>query len=176
MKMKVRPMLVLKIAIGLLIVFAVSLSLLYLKIFRPVIIEIKKARQREMRLLCETDHQALLKACREISRQVARGDLKKSQYWIRKNPDPETSRFPQVILELEATYINIDQDGRLMLELGGGLDHFGVYAYPEDYKYEEPISDHGDKELIPGLWFYADGYRESPEYQKKIDTLLQKTK
>jgi len=81
-----------------------------------------------------------------------------------------------VILDLEPTYIYIDQNGRVMVEMLGGLHHFGVYAYPEDYKYKEPISAYGDKELIPGLWYYNDGYQETPDYGKKIDALIEKYK
>ena len=35
---------------------------------------------------------------------------------------------------------------------------------------------YGDKELIPRLWYYDDGYRDNPEYDKKIETLIQKGK
>jgi len=64
-----------------------------------------------------------------------------------------------------------------MLEMMGGLDHFGVYAYPEDYKPPPHAGfELGDKKLIDGLWYYDDGYRGNPEYGKRIEALLQKRK
>ena len=165
----------------LVIIFAVGLVLLYLTDFgagiRYLITEIKMSQQLRVRLLCETDHQALLEACRDISRMVAKGDLKKYEYSIRRNPDPdpETSRFSQVILDLEPSRIYIDEDGRVMVEMFGGLDPFGVYAYPEDYTLPS-YSKYGDKKLIDGLWYYDGEYREHPEYEKRIEALMQKGK
>ncbi len=79
MTMKVSIMLVLKIAIALLIVFAVTLLFLhrlpYLRMFRFIRIGVKEAQQRKVCLLSETDHQALLEACRELSGKVSAGDL-----------------------------------------------------------------------------------------------------
>lgn len=90
---------------------------------------------------------------------------------------PETSRFPKPILDLAPNYVNIDEDdcGRVMVEMLGGLSHFGVLAYTEDYQ-KASWAVYGDKELIPGLWYYDDGYEGNPRYQKKIDALLQKRK
>jgi len=109
--MKVGKRTVRKTIVGLFIALGVSLGLLYLIFYlrscRLVIVEIKKGQQRQVRLLCETDHQALLEACREISRMFADGELKKYKYMVRINPDPEISSFPQVIIDLEPTYIDI---------------------------------------------------------------------
>lgn len=138
--------------------------------------DIKKGGQREVHLLCETDYQTLLRACRELSRRVTTGDLKPQQYNIRRDPHPEASRFPQPILDLEPTYVIINPDGRMMIELHGGFLHYGVIAYPEDYKEPGINSKYGDKKLIDGLWYYNEDYEESPKYQKKIDKLIQKGK
>jgi len=105
----------------------------YLVTYGFVFFRATETHQRRVRLLCDTDHHALLEACREISKQVARRDLKKSYCRIRKNPDPETSYFPEVILDLDPKSIYIDQEGRVMVEMFGKLLHFGVDAYPEDY-------------------------------------------
>jgi len=166
---------VLGIVVALVITFAGAYILYGLCALAISMIEVKKdIQQRQARLLCETDHQVLLEACREISRMVARGDLKKSQYKVRKNPDPEISRFPQVILDLEPTYVFLDDDGRVMLEMYGGLYYYGVKAYPEDYK-KPSSAEYGDKELIPGLWYYEDDY-ERNQNPKKIEELIQKGK
>lgn len=178
--MKVSINSVLKIFIGLFIAVIVSLVLLvlifYLRSCKLMIVEIKKGQQRAVRLLCETDHQALLTACREISRMVTDGELKKHEYRLRINPDPEISSFPQVIIDLEPTYIDIDPKGCVKIELYGGLDHYGVNAYTEDFK--PPVSNfyYGGRELVPGLWYYDDGYENNPEYDKTIEALIQKKK
>jgi len=133
----------------------------------------------KVRLLCKTDHQALLEACNKLSKQVAKGNLKPGKYMVRIDPDPEVSKFPRPILDLRPTYVYIDENdsGRVLIEmLGGLLGHFGVLAYTEDYKKPYRTYSYGDKELIPKLWYYDDGYRDNPEYDKKVDALMQKGK
>ncbi|MHC4174394.1 MAG: hypothetical protein ACYST5_15850 [Planctomycetota bacterium] len=138
---------------------------------------VKEAEQRQVRLLCETDHQALLEACRELSRRVATGDLKPQQYNVRIHLHPAASRFPQPILDLEPTYVIINRDGCVHIELHGGFLHYGAMAYPKDYK-KPPIAGFklGDKKLIDGLWYYSEGYEGNPKQQKRIEALLQKGK
>jgi len=134
------------------------------------------AKRMQIRLLCKTSHHALLEACRELSRRVSRGDLKPGRYRILIDPDPEVSQFPQPILDLRPSYVRIEESGRVMLEMLGGLGHFGVNAYPEDYEKPIPSYKYGDKKLVDGLWYYDDGYHDNPDYHKKIDALLQKGK
>jgi hypothetical protein len=137
-----------------------------------------RAGRIRVRLLCETDYQALLQACRELSSRFARGDLKPGKYWVRINRDPEVSTFPQPILDLRPSSVYISQDtaGRVKLEMLGGLDHVGVLAYPQDFKEPWPNFKYGDKELIPGLWYYDDLYEGDPKYDEKIEALLKKRK
>jgi len=138
----------------------------------------KEADQRQVRLLCETDHKVLLEACRELSRRAGRGDLKPGRYNVRRDRHPQASRFPKPILDLNPSYVYIDENdsGRVMVEMHGGLLHFGVLAYTEDYKKSFPSFKYGDKELIDGLWYYDDGYLNNPEYDKPIEALMQKGK
>jgi hypothetical protein len=130
------------------------------------------------RLLCETDHQVLLDSCRELSRRVDAGDLKSGRYDIRDHLYEQVSRFPQVILDLQPRYVHIDENnsGRVIIPIFGGFDHFGVTAYTEDYMESGPKQKYGDRELIPGLWYYDDGYLDDPEYEKKIDKLIKEHK
>jgi len=132
----------------------------------------------KVRLLCKTDHQALLEACNKLSKQVAKGDLKPGKYMVLINPDPEVSKFPRPILELRPKYVYLDDNiGYVLIEMTGVLEiHFGVRAYPEDFKASSKGFKYGDKELIPRLWYYDDGYRDNPEYDKKIEALIQKGK
>lgn len=130
-------------------------------------------QRKRVHLLYKTDHQALLDACRELSRRAAAGDLKHGMYYVRSDSHP-----PQPILDLGPNHVFIRYDGRVMLEMMGGLDHFGVYAYPEDYK-EPPVMGFklGDKKLIDGLWYYDDGYGVPPEdYDRRIEALRPKGK
>ena len=172
--MKVSKKLILKIVIALVIAFAAVNVLGYLSGLGYIIWDVKKGKQREVRLLCETDHQTLLEACRELSRRITTGDLKPQQYNIRLNPHPEASRFPQPILDLEPTYVIINPDGRMMIELHGGFLHYGVWAYPEDYKEPGINFKYGDKKLLDGLWYYNEDYEGNPKHQKKIEALIQK--
>ena len=147
--------------------------------------EFKNERKVLMtRLLCETDHQVLLEACRELSRRVDAGDLKSGRYDI-NNRYEHASQFPKVILDLQPRYVYIDENdsGRVIIPIFRGFDHFGVTAYTEDYmesgskyKYVDKELFYGDRELIPGLWYYDDGYIDDPEYDKKIDKLIEKHK
>ena len=178
--MNLRKKRVLKIIIALVISFAVVYTLYGLYVLYTSMKDVKRdVKQRQARLLCETDHQALLEACRELSRQGAKGDLKPGRYSIRRDPDPDTSQFPQPILDLRPSYVYIDENdsGRVMVEMYGGLYHFGVEAYTEDYQ-KPPFAGFkfGDKELIHRLWYYDDGYEENPEYDKVIEALIQKGK
>jgi len=132
-----------------------------------------------VRLLCDTDHHALLEACNELSNQVVNGKLKPGKYDILFNPDPEVSKFPREILELRPRYIYIDENdyGRITIEMTGGLDiHFGVYAYTEDFKTPYKSFEYGDKELISRLWYYDDRYKGNPKFDKKIEAMIQKRK
>jgi hypothetical protein len=140
--------------------------------------ELKKERKVLMtRLLCKTDHQVLLEACRELSRRVDAGDLKSGRYDIH-NRYEDASRFPKVILDLQPIYVYIDENdsGRVIIPIFRGFDHFGVTAYTEEYMESGPKHKYGDRELIPGLWYYDDGYIDDPEYDKEIDKLIEKHK
>ncbi len=128
--------------------------------------------QAETRLLCETDHQALLAACRQLSRQVKMGELKEGVY-----EPPEMLRFPEPIPSLRPKFATIDRDGDVRLELGFGMWPLGVHVYPEDHPQYPPPFKYGDRELVKGLWYYEDGYSLHPDaYDKRIDELLSKNK
>lgn len=178
--MKVSKRTVLKTFVGLLVAFALGLVFLYIwpymKFIRLMKVEVEKEQQRKVRLLSDTDHQALLEACRELSRRVSAGDLEPGGYLVRYKPHPETSRFPQLILDLEPMRITVKIDRSIMVEMHGGYHHYGVIAYPENFEKPSHSFKYGDKKIIDGLWYYEDGYKTSPEYQKKIEKLIQKGK
>jgi hypothetical protein len=184
-KMERGKRMVLKIIIAVAVAFAIGILLyclrwtlwLCLYAYPWIADSARQTRRMRVRLLCEVDHGVLLEACNELSRRAGRGDLKPGRYNVRRDRHPEASRFPQPILDLAPSYVYIDENdsGRVMLEMMGGLDHFGVEAYTEDYQ-KPSFAEFPDKELIPRLWYYDDGYRGHPEYNKRIEKLMQRGK
>ncbi len=177
--MKVSKRTVLKTVIGLLVAFAFGLVFLYLtpggKFLRLMKAAIKVEKQRKVRLLSETDHQALLEACRELSREVLAGNLAApNRYIVRPEPVQEVSRFPQLILDLDPMFIETAIDGSVAVGMQGGFHHYGVSAYPENFEKPSQSFKYGDKKIIDGLWYYEDGY--NPRYDKWIEALIQKGK
>lgn len=125
-----------------------------------------------IRLLCKTDHQALREVCRELAGQVTAGKLVAGTYRIRPWASPSVSRFPRTVRALGPSYVYIDEDGRVMVEMFGGLSHFGVYVYPEGYQIPFQGFKYGDRELIPDLWYYDDEYHKDPNYDAVITKIL----
>ena len=165
------------LVIGWIVLIALTILLFYkpVRFWGSMIMEISKDRQRLVRLLSETDHQALLEACRKISKEVSAGNLAPNRYHIRRNPDPEVSRFPQLVLDVEPLYIDVSSDGRVSLEISGAFHHCGVTAYPENYEKSIENFTCGDKKIIEGLWYYEHGY--NPKYDDKwIESMLKKGK
>lgn len=145
------------------------------------------AHFRRVLLLCETDHQALLKAGREIL-----SHFPKDRLLLNPPPDeirhldilkfvlPKEVQIPQAILDLKPYVCLISHDGYLTVEMHGGWDHikremshFGVNIYPEDFKESDRNFKYGDRELIPGLWYYDEGYLRNPEFDEIIQKLIE---
>jgi hypothetical protein len=146
---------------------------LYLAVFPLLMVVLSDSDGPRARLLYETDHQALLEACRGLSGRVAVGEIKPGEYYIRPHPDPRTRTFPQIILDLDPSAVYIDTDGGITIEMAGGMDHFGVCASPQGYSL--PGSVFRAKELIEGLWYYDEGYKERPDdWDKHLDKLRPK--
>jgi len=165
------------IALGLTLITGLSLYKLYspeLGVAEFVLRE--KIKRTRMRLLCKMDHHVLLEACRDLSKQMAAGKLSPGDYSIRhRQRPPEISGFPKCILDVEASDVVLHKDGHVTLEINfSRLGRFGVEAYPDDY--EKPFTDfrYGDRELIPGLWYYDEGYVNNPNYDNMIKALIQK--
>jgi hypothetical protein len=157
-------------------VVIVALGLLVAMPVIYVMRERQKFDHRLVNLLCQTDYQALLGACRELSERAAVGDLKPMVYSVRRNPSPEAASFPRIILDINPLIVRIEADGRVWLELHP-IPKMAVIAYPEDYEYLPPDSRR-DVELTPGLWFFDEQYRQDihPEYVKHIDQLVHSRK
>ena len=165
------------IPLGWLVLIVLTILFFYhpVRIFGLIIKEGLNNRQRLVRLLSKTDHQALLEACREISKEVSEGNLDPNRYIVRYKPDTEVSRFPQLVLDIDPIYIDIANDGCVSLEITGALHHCGVTAYPDNYEKPSDNYTYGDKKIIDGLWYYEHVY--NPKYDdKRIESLLKKGK
>jgi hypothetical protein len=157
-------------ALILVIIFFVVSVQIYLP-FTKVSRELEKKREEQrIQLLCNTDYQALLETCRDLSKKVESGELEANLYYM-SNSIHQTvvSQFSPIILNLNPAYVVLDGDGCVII----AISRFGVRAYSEDYKKPRPDFEYGDKELIPGLWYFDEDYKDNPKYQKKIDNLIQ---
>jgi len=135
--------------------------------------DLNRMEVRRPVLLYETDHRALLEACREISRHVATGRLEPGEYRIRGNPDPESKQFAQLILDLDPLRVDVEKDGQVDIIMSPVV-MYGVSAFPEDY--EGSRSGVGGIELIDGLWYYDEDFQKHPEHMKEVEELLKKRK
>ncbi len=141
-----------------------------------------KSEQRLAHMLSETDYQAVLQACRELSLRVAAGDLEAKSYklrlpfpWpFRDTPSPEVASFPKAILDADPAFVDVNRDGLVRVLLWTFPDQ-GLLAYPENYRGNDRL---GDVELVPGLWFVDSYYRPDlrSEYTEHVDELMQRGK
>ncbi len=150
-----------------------------LTMMEKMICELAVKRQR---LLHRTDHQELLRACRDTMKRFAEGVFATAEIYVippelreqmRGTVEYESSadnlkHIPQIILDLEPGYILLGEKS-LTVALAGGLDHAGVFAYMNE---QEAVPRDDDMELIPGLRYYDDGIREVGEgYKRYLQSL-----
>jgi len=134
-------------------------------------------QQRRVQLLYHTDHEVLLKVGREILRQGPK-DLKNYRYFgpmhINGFPVPRGVRIPKVIHKLRPYATLINFNGYVVVQMEQGVVGFGAKIYPEGFK--EPHSDfeYGNRELLPGLWYFDYQYSDNPEYDRKVDAIIQR--
>jgi hypothetical protein len=138
-----------------------------------MVAQVLRARGARERLLCETDYQAVLDAGRELLRRFGE---EPAVYVVNGgHRSPEVSEFPKAILDLAPESIKVTGDGYLIIEMfGNGMDHCGAFLYAEGFEKANPGLRLGDRMLIPGLWYYDDGYTYDPRYDKEVDKLIAK--
>jgi hypothetical protein len=128
---------------------------------------------RQGRLLCRTDHQALLAECRQLHRQLSaeNPDIKRQEYI--KVSDSELSKFP--LIRRLGGRVFASLNGAVWIELGTTWRHFGVSAATDDLlSRSSPGGSFGNRELVPGLWYYDDAYNRNKNYDQTIDHLLKR--
>lgn len=157
-------------------IVSVVVAALVILIAVPVIYVIRerqKSDRRLVNLLCETDHHALLRACRELSARAAAGGLKPMAYFVRRHPSAEVASFPKVILDVDPRFVRVEDDGSVWVVLYP-IPSLAVIAYPENDRFFR--DSRGDVELVPGLWFFDEQYRQDiyPQYVQYVDQLIEK--
>lgn len=140
----------------------------------------KLEQLRRIRLLYHTDHEELLQAGREILRQGPK-DPKNYRYYgpmhIDGFPVPRRVRIPKVVRKLKTHANLINFNGYVVLQMKEGVIGFGAKIFPEGFKApRSPYFSYGNKELLPGLWYYDEKYHPNPQYDKIIDYIIKKGK
>ena len=127
------------------------------KDMRKVIAELAVKKQR---LLYQTNHDELLKACRLIIKRFNDNVFSKAKIDIRDDKfAKDLKHIPEIILNLEPVYVWFRKDF-IMVALMGGMGHAGVIAYQEG---SEQIASDDSFQIIDGLWYYDDGLREADD-------------
>jgi len=123
---------------------------------------IKELAVKKQRLLYQTDHDELLKACRQVitrhnDRIYSRAKINLSDASLK-----DLKQIPEIIQDLEPTHVWLEKH-RVTVALIGGMDHAGVYAYTNS---EEAVLHDDKMKLIDGLVYYDDGLREAGDDYK----------
>ncbi len=140
-----------------------------------LLMDVSDADGARVRLLYETDHQALLDACRELSKRVAAGELKPGEYyWMGGHPPGQALILPQIILDLKPGAVVVSEHG-ISIVMVGHSDPLGVYTYsPEDREQHHTAG----KKLVEGLWYYDLKYQEHPgeDWESHLEKLRPKAR
>jgi hypothetical protein len=128
---------------------------------------IKEANERRLILLYRTDHATLLDECRKLIKESREGKWPEECYYVSFKPQPDSAKLPEIILNLNPTWVSIGNE-RVMIEMHGGLDHFGVRYFSKRFS---EVEQYGNKKLLDGLWYYDDGYRKVTNYDQHIESL-----
>lgn len=140
---------------------------------------LQSSQQRRILLLYHSDHEALLKAGREILRQSPNPNKHPPVgriFHILGVPVPRYVHIPKVVHQLRPHAIYINFGGYTVLQMEKSALGYGVNIYPEDYKVKRSDFQYDNRELIPGLWYFDDKYDIVPEYDKTIDYIIQQGK
>jgi hypothetical protein len=136
-------------------------------------VEVGKAQAVRDRMLSQMNHQSLLDACRDLSLRASQAGVRRgSIYRVQEWRQAGLPNLPEIIEKLNPASIEVDRPDMILVALSDNHSHrFGVAMYPTDrvgpYFYEV--------EIIPGLWYFDDDYRDDDvQYRKKIDALIAK--
>lgn len=129
----------------------------------------RRIESKRVRIFCKTDHEALLKACRELSAQMPKGGREARVY---KMGVFSGRSLPRPIRALRPREVIVNEDGTVKLSMFSGWHPFGVWASPEGYEGQRP--EGAQRKLLDGLWYYDDDYRHyGHALDRAIDALVQ---
>ncbi|MDI9432362.1 MAG: hypothetical protein QM570_11640 [Planctomycetota bacterium] len=123
-------------------------------------------------LFFHTDYPAFLEACRELSARQASGELEPGRYAAEPVDVGRWLELPDVITQFNPSSIDIHTQGRVSINLGHFLSRRGVTAYRENHEPRSTGFKHGERELIPGLWYFDPDYALNAKYRKRMDALI----
>lgn len=89
-------------------------------------------------LIHKADHALLLEESRKLIRDYPGEDIYIGD-----------KRLHPIFKQIKALNVTIEKDCAIIV-LHGAFDHYGAYAFLEG------VEPSGDRELIPGLWYYSD--------------------
>ncbi len=131
-----------------------------------------RSNHERARLLFQTDHRALLAACRQV--MTNRHAFARDMDWHGPNDptesliDPKDPKIPRPIASLHPRDV-IARDSEVHLELHGGFDHYGVIALSEQAAHDATNRFSGPIELVSGLWYYDEGLAQDHDrWLKKL--------
>ena len=115
-----------------------------------------RANMLRKKLLYKTDHKMLLNAGREILSKVPHTKNRtEGGHKISGNfPVPKEVQIPKAIQDLKPHALLMNSNGYLIIEMHGGMAHFGLLVYPEDFNVPFPGFRYGNRKLVEGLWYY----------------------
>jgi hypothetical protein len=145
-----------RIMIGMALVAAVGVVALLVGSFvYPQWSSWRQIKKKQSALVLDTDHGALLTACREVWENRSAFGKDDAGYIP---VDPSNPKLPRAILALDAHAIDVFPSG-LNIELGGQWCHYGFETFFDDKPDEKRTvwkSEYPSEELVPRLWFYAE--------------------
>jgi len=123
---------------------------------------IKALAVKKQRLLYQTDHNELLKACRKVVARYNDSVYSRAEINMSDASPKDLKQIPEIIQNLEPVYVWLEES-RAIVALIGGMDHAGVYAYTNN---EKTVLHDDTMKLIDGLVYYDDGLREADDDYK----------
>ena len=134
---------------------------------------IKQIHNTRAKVLYHTDHDELLRVCREKLAAYNKSFPDDSQKQIDSDVesvpgfgtrDDHTKKTYMKILDLNPTFVNISRK-MIHLELCTGFYSVRVTAFPEG------VEGFGNIKLIDGLWYSDDGFRKYPNFSDYLERL-----
>ena len=135
---------------------------------------IDRFERKRVKLLFESNHEALLLACRKMILEAKDGKWDYEKLWFATEEGKKLySRLPEPLKKIEPVYIFISYD-QIMVALWGGMTHMGIVVFLEED--DMPWGKKYYKEISKGLWYYDDRCKNDQDFEELIESLRPKKK